>query len=62
MSGASMQKSLSADFADAQLLMIEFETVQNLRSTRDPMNPVPLNGGLDTLELRVYKFFHVSGY
>jgi hypothetical protein len=43
-SRAAVQTGLGADFANAQLLMIEAETVQNLRHSVDPVNPVPLRG------------------
>ena len=43
-SRAAVQTGLGADFANAQLLMIEAETVQNLRRSVDPVNPVPLRG------------------
>ena len=43
-SRAAVQTGLGADFANAQLLMIKSETVQNLRRSVDPVNPVPLRG------------------
>ena len=36
-SRAAVQTGLGADFANAQLLMIEAETVQNLRRSVDPV-------------------------
>jgi hypothetical protein len=43
-SRASVQTGLGADFANAQLLMIESESVQNLRRSVDHVNPIPLRG------------------
>jgi hypothetical protein len=41
-SRASVQTGLGADFANAQLLMIESESVQNLRRSVDHVNPVAI--------------------